>query len=90
MENAYYFICCITLTDLPTDTTNSQAPAQIELKTFLSPMSLASMTSTHSSPYSEGIMQNYPRLTAPRDLQIPGSQYNANVKVRRRSSCKII
>ncbi|KAL0828859.1 hypothetical protein ABMA28_003768 [Loxostege sticticalis] len=53
-----------------------------DIKTFLSPMSLASMTSTHLSPYSESVI-NYPRLTAPRDLQIPLSPYQRepNVKV---------
>uniref|UniRef100_A0A2A4J6H1 Gamma-tubulin complex component 6 n=2 Tax=Heliothis virescens TaxID=7102 RepID=A0A2A4J6H1_HELVI len=64
------------------DTPNSQIPGQVDLKSFRSPMSLASLTSTHLSPYSESTMLNYPRLTAPRDLLIPGSQSNdANVKV---------
>lgn len=53
-----------------------------ELKTFLSPMSLASMTSTHLSPYAESVTWNYPRLTGPRDLQIPSSpSTEPNVKV---------
>ncbi|XP_022826638.1 gamma-tubulin complex component 6 [Spodoptera litura] len=61
---------------------NTHSPGQVELKTFMSPMSLASLTSTHSSPYSESTMFNYPRLTGPRDLQIPGSQSNdVNVKI---------
>ncbi|XP_063829026.1 uncharacterized protein LOC135078358 [Ostrinia nubilalis] len=52
-----------------------------EVKTFLSPMSLASMTSTHLSPYSESLV-NYTRLTGPRDLQIPSSPHTeANIKV---------
>lgn len=60
----------------------TQAPRHVELKTFLSPMSLASQTSTHLSPYSESTMFNYPRLTAPRDIQIPESQSQSpNVKV---------
>lgn len=60
----------------------SQIPGHVELKTFLSPMSLASVTSTHLSPYSESNMFNYPKLTAPRDLQIPVSQSQSpNVKV---------
>lgn len=64
------------------DTTNSQSPGQVELKTFLSPMSLASLTSTHLSPFCESTMLSYPRLTAPRDLQIPGSgSSDANVKI---------
>ncbi|KAJ8720198.1 hypothetical protein PYW07_012241 [Mythimna separata] len=64
------------------DTNNSRLPLQMELKTFLSPMSMASMTSSHMSPYSETGMLNYPRLTAPRDLQIPGSETSANVNVK--------
>ncbi|KAH9642200.1 hypothetical protein HF086_005530 [Spodoptera exigua] len=61
---------------------NANVPGQEELKTFLSPMSLASLTSTHLSPYPESTMLNYPRLTGPRDLEIPGSQSNdVNVKI---------
>ncbi|XP_026730159.1 gamma-tubulin complex component 6 [Trichoplusia ni] len=64
------------------ESTHSHAPTQVELKTFLSPMSLASLTSTHLSPYSESTMLNYPRLTAPRDLHIPGSLSNdANIRI---------
>ncbi|XP_059061769.1 gamma-tubulin complex component 6 [Achroia grisella] len=60
--------------------TNSQVRDSAEVKTFLSPMSLASMTSTHLSPYSE-TMFNYPQLTAPRDLKIPGFDSNdVNIK----------
>lgn len=45
-------------------------------------MSLPSMTSTHVSPYSQDSMYNYPRLTAPRDLQIPATlSPDVNVKV---------
>ncbi|XP_053608311.1 gamma-tubulin complex component 6 [Plodia interpunctella] len=58
---------------------NSPKPQSSEVKTFLSPISLVSMTSTHLSPYSE-TMFNYPRLTGPRDLNIPGSS-EVNVKV---------
>lgn len=40
------------------------------------------MTSTHVSPYSQDSMYNYPRLTAPRDLQIPATlSPDVNVKV---------
>ncbi|KAF9424262.1 hypothetical protein HW555_000655 [Spodoptera exigua] len=61
---------------------NANVPGQEELKAFLSPMSLASLTSTHLSPYPESTMLNYPRLTGPRDLEIPGSQSNdVNVKI---------
>ncbi|XP_075977023.1 gamma-tubulin complex component 6 [Anticarsia gemmatalis] len=53
-----------------------------ELKTFLSPMSLASMTSTHVSPYPHNNVMNYPRLTVPRDLHIPSSVItDPNVKI---------
>ncbi|XP_052750312.1 gamma-tubulin complex component 6 [Galleria mellonella] len=55
--------------------TNSQMREPSDLKTIQNPMSLASMTSTHLSPYSES-MFNYPQLTAPRDLQIPVSESN--------------
>lgn len=51
-----------------------------DLKTFLSPMSLASMTSTHMSPYSENNIFNLPRLRTPRDLTIPSSEH-ADVKI---------
>ncbi|KAM3962050.1 LOW QUALITY PROTEIN: gamma-tubulin complex component 6 [Aphomia sociella] len=52
-----------------------------EHKSFLSPMSLASMTSTHLSPYSESLL-TYPRLTAPRDLKIPVSvSSDVNMKI---------
>ncbi|KAF9794592.1 hypothetical protein SFRURICE_018655 [Spodoptera frugiperda] len=64
------------------ETNNTLVPGQVELKTFMSPMSLASLTSTHLSPYSESAILCYPRLTGPRDLQIPGSQSNdVNVKI---------
>ncbi|XP_038212670.1 uncharacterized protein LOC119832917 [Zerene cesonia] len=46
----------------------------VEVKTFLSPMTLSSMTSTQVSPYSESNIFNLPRLTTPRDLVIPKSQ----------------
>ncbi|CAG4961962.1 unnamed protein product [Colias eurytheme] len=46
----------------------------VEVKTFLSPMSLSSMTSTQLSPYSDSNIFNLPRLTTPRDLVIPKSQ----------------
>ncbi|XP_030023549.2 uncharacterized protein LOC115442605 isoform X1 [Manduca sexta] len=59
-----------------------QTGGSVEVKTFLSPMSLASLTSTHLSPYSESTIFNCPRLTAPRDLQLPTStNMNVNVKV---------
>lgn len=59
---------------------NSQTTA--EIKTFLGPMSLSSMTSTHSSPYSETNILNFPRLNSQRDIQIPSKgSINANVKV---------
>ncbi|CAB3244337.1 unnamed protein product [Arctia plantaginis] len=61
--------------------TTSQRQEETRLKTFLSPMSLPSMTSTHVSPYSQGSMYDYPRLTAPRDLQIPTS-LSADVYVK--------
>ncbi|CAH2090315.1 unnamed protein product [Euphydryas editha] len=53
-----------------------------DVKSFLSPMSIASLTSTSLFPYTENGIFNYPRLTVPRDLQIPrfGST-NVNVKV---------
>lgn len=45
-------------------------------------MSLASLTSTSLSPYTESAIFNYPRLTAPRDLQIPRSESTGvNIKV---------
>ncbi|XP_045499705.1 uncharacterized protein LOC123697282 [Colias croceus] len=53
------------------DVSSQQA---VEVKTFLSPMSLSSMTSTQLSPYSDSNIFNLPRLTAPRDLVIPKSQ----------------
>lgn len=62
-----------------------QINGPMEVKTFLSPMSLASLTSAHTqnvSPYSNSEMFNYPRLMAPRDLKIPTSQCNdVNFKV---------
>ncbi|KAJ0176156.1 hypothetical protein K1T71_008330 [Dendrolimus kikuchii] len=61
--------------------TASQSHGVSELKTFLSPMSLASMTSTHLSPYAESGIFNYPRLTGPRDLQLPNLSTDVNVKV---------
>ncbi|RVE44563.1 hypothetical protein evm_010778 [Chilo suppressalis] len=61
--------------------TGSQLRGTSDVKTFLSPMSLASMTSTHLSPYSESVMFRYPRLTAPRDLQIPSSINEPNIKI---------
>ncbi|XP_045517894.1 gamma-tubulin complex component 6 [Pieris brassicae] len=42
-----------------------------ELKSFLTPISLSSATSTQVSPYSECDIYNLPRLTTPRDLIIP-------------------
>ncbi|XP_049874842.1 gamma-tubulin complex component 6 [Pectinophora gossypiella] len=47
----------------------------VEIRSFMSPMSIPSLatTSTFPSPYSEGCLWNFPRLTAPRDLQIPVS-----------------
>ncbi|OWR42859.1 hypothetical protein KGM_207871 [Danaus plexippus plexippus] len=59
---------------------NRSQHGKVELKTFLSPMSLASMTSTALSPYSEPTIFNYPRLTAPRDIQIP-TEDAVNIKV---------
>ncbi|XP_045773592.1 gamma-tubulin complex component 6 [Maniola jurtina] len=54
----------------------------VNVKSYLSPMSLASMTSTTFSPYSDNTIHNFPRLTAPRDIQIPSSQStDANIKV---------
>ncbi|XP_013191581.1 gamma-tubulin complex component 6 [Amyelois transitella] len=61
------------------DLNSNSKPPSSELRTFLSPMSMASMTSTHLSPYSEAVF-NYPRLTSPRDLRIPESS-QVNVKV---------
>ncbi|CAH2258947.1 jg12589 [Pararge aegeria aegeria] len=54
----------------------------VNIKKFLSPMSLASMTSSALSPYSDSMMNDFPRLTDPRDIQIPSSEtLEANVKV---------
>lgn len=54
----------------------------VELKKFISPMSLASMTTSSSLPVLENKIFDYPRLTAPRDLQIPNSHASdPNVKV---------
>lgn len=61
---------------------DNQSQATEDVKTFLSPMSLASLTSTSLSPYAESAIFNCPRLTAPRDLQIPRSDSTGdNVKV---------
>ncbi|CAH0625412.1 unnamed protein product [Chrysodeixis includens] len=68
------------------ESSNSHAPAHVELRTFLSPMSLASVTSTHMSLYTESTMLNYPRLTAPRDLHIPGSNNANNARISLASS----
>ncbi|XP_050343976.1 gamma-tubulin complex component 6 [Nymphalis io] len=51
-----------------------------DMKSFQSPMSIASMTSTALSSYTESTIINCPRLTAPRDLHIPKSEYT-DVKV---------
>lgn len=78
----YYQNLMFSFVPVLPETNNTLVPGQVELKTFMSPMSLASLTSTHLSPYSESAMFCYPRLTGPRDLQIPGSQSNdVNVKV---------
>ncbi|XP_050668797.1 gamma-tubulin complex component 6 [Leptidea sinapis] len=42
-----------------------------EVKTLSSPMSLLSITTTSGSPYSNNNIFNCPRLTEPRDIQIP-------------------
>ncbi|KAI8432164.1 hypothetical protein MSG28_004631 [Choristoneura fumiferana] len=61
---------------------SSNSQTTEELKTFLSPMSLSSLTSTHVSPYSETNILNFPRLTSQRDIQIPNKgSINANVKI---------
>lgn len=61
---------------------DNQSQATEDVKTFLSPMSLASLTSTSLSPYAESAIFKYPRLTAQRDLQIPRSDSTGvNVKV---------
>ncbi|XP_026330944.1 uncharacterized protein LOC113238320 [Hyposmocoma kahamanoa] len=50
-------------------------PGGGEIKSFRSPMSLPSFSSTNLSPcrYLSSVLWNHPRLTAPRDLQIPTS-----------------
>ncbi|KOB72368.1 Gamma-tubulin complex component 6 [Operophtera brumata] len=59
----------------------SQMTRRGELKTFQSPMSLGSLTSHHLSPYSGSATFDFPRLNAPRDILIPGSQCQSpNVK----------
>ncbi|XP_047534081.1 gamma-tubulin complex component 6 [Vanessa atalanta] len=62
-------------------------PGVDDMKSFQSPMSIPSMTSTALSPYTESTIFNYPRLIAPRDLYIPKSDLHiqnymdVNVKV---------
>ncbi|XP_048483144.1 uncharacterized protein LOC105387979 [Plutella xylostella] len=65
-----------------------QGSNQSDVKTFLSPMSLSSMTSTYLSPYPESF--NIPRLKGPRDLQIPQDTQcsQSNIKVSMPSSTK--
>lgn len=51
----------------------------MDVKTVQSPISLPSMTSV-VTPY--GSTFNFPRLTVPRDLQIPLSSQSTNVNVK--------
>ncbi|KAL4711143.1 hypothetical protein ACJJTC_009514, partial [Scirpophaga incertulas] len=49
-----------------------QVQGSVCLKSFISPISIACLTSTRTSSYSDNLM-NFPRLTGPRDLVIPSS-----------------
>ncbi|CAK1582839.1 unnamed protein product [Parnassius mnemosyne] len=53
-----------------------------DIKTFMSPMSLVSISSTGYSSNMESNILNYPRLTAPRDLKIPCCSEPSNTKVK--------
>lgn len=65
----YLYILLFTITVVPDRIT----PGGVEIKSFRSPISLPSFSSTNLSPsrYKSSVLWNYPRLTAPRDLQIP-------------------
>lgn len=76
-----------TITVLPERTT----PGGGEIKSFRSPMSLPSFSSTNLSPcrYLSSVLWNYPRLTAPRDLQIPTSDSQGCHSMKVSNKCQL-
>ncbi|XP_063538725.1 uncharacterized protein LOC134747975 [Cydia strobilella] len=60
----------------------SNTQTGVEIKKFVSPISIPSITSIDFSPYATSNICNFPRLTGQRDLQIPKSSSNSpSVKV---------
>ncbi|CAH2041483.1 unnamed protein product, partial [Iphiclides podalirius] len=53
-----------------------------DVKTFISPMSLVSFSSDGLSLCTENNVLNYPRLTAPRDLNIPKPLQSLDIKAK--------
>ncbi|KPJ06546.1 Gamma-tubulin complex component 6 [Papilio machaon] len=62
--------------------TNSEVPGLYDIKSFMRPNSLRSYSSTGFESYTDNIL-NIPKLTAPRDLEIPSTigSLGSNVKV---------
>ncbi|XP_068630031.1 gamma-tubulin complex component 6 [Battus philenor] len=53
-----------------------------KVKSYISPISLASLSSTGIASYMNHNILDLPRLTAPRDLKIPGSSESSQIKVK--------
>ncbi|XP_013173049.1 PREDICTED: gamma-tubulin complex component 6 isoform X2 [Papilio xuthus] len=63
--------------------TNSEVPGMHDIKSFMRPKSLRSYSSTGIESYTDNNILNIPKLTAPRDLEIPSTigSLASNVKV---------